>query len=579
MGSKQLQVLEKEYESALRKLLHSQKNLPAINPKKKASNASGHIKKITDMEQYNLWKKKTNVLRTKYELKRYDHCNTLNAVINRHRYELILNLCACFSGFETFFHVGYEASLAHKAFHRSIQMGVAEKTRQEDRNDVKLKKIRSEIESVLIETKDYFKEKKEEKLRKSKLKRQEQLKGSTEQKNEDSDDSESEQDDPYNVDVYSGYLWKQSSNMKKDWKRRWFVLENGELAYYRSRNKLDREFVVNTMLCKVKEKLDHDYRYVFELISPSRRVYMLQAENEKEFIAWCSVLRNQVHRLLRQNQDNDANDADDHYSQRSKSVMEQRQKKRDLKRQISEDNRTCADCNKRDPEWVSINTGVVICIACCGVHRGLGTHISKVRSLLLDDIPQSTLNTLSQLGNDKINKILEHTIPSDYSTLNYENNPSIQEKEKYIKGKYMFKMFINPEIGKNKKYEEINEELYKSAVNNNLLGIFEALCYGANIDYQFDACQSRTALHETALANYLEATEFLLQNGASQNIEDEDAKTPRELAESNECSDVVKILDYHVGYDAQSPRFSDKEKKETRSPSNGNLSDENVQSD
>merc|ERR1712228_1118142 len=122
---------------------------------------------------------------------------------------------------------------------------------------------------------------------------------------------------------------------------------------------------------------------------------------------------------------------------------------------------------------VSINTGVVICIACCGVHRGLGTHISKVRSLLLDDIPQSTLNTLSQLGNDKINKILEHTIPSDYSTLNYENNPSIQEKEKYIKGKYMFKMFINPEIGKNKKYEEINEELYKSAVNNNLLGIFE----------------------------------------------------------------------------------------------------------
>ena len=44
------------------------------------------------------------------------------------------------------------------------------------------------------------------------------------------------------------------------------------------------------MLCKVKERLDHDYRFVFELISPSRRVYMLQAEHEDDFIAWCSVL-------------------------------------------------------------------------------------------------------------------------------------------------------------------------------------------------------------------------------------------------------------------------------------------------
>merc|ERR1712173_461441 len=199
--------------------------------------------------------------------------------------------------------------------------------------------------------------------------------------------------------------------------------------------------------------------------------------------------------------DGDMDDDDDGnmYPNRSKSVMEMRQKKRDLKKQIAEENKICADCGKRDPEWVSINTGVVICIACCGVHRGLGTHISKVRSLMLDDIPSSTLNTLTQLGNARINKILEHTIPSDYSTLSYEDNPSIQEREKFIKGKYMFKMFINPEISKDMKYEQINEKLYQSAVDNDLLRIFEALCYGANIDYQFEAYQNRTALHETSL--------------------------------------------------------------------------------
>jgi hypothetical protein len=37
-----------------------------------------------------------------------------------------------------------------------------------------------------------------------------------------------------------------------------------------------------------------------------------------------------------------------------------------------------------DPQWVSLPYGVVICIQCSGPHRGLGTHISKVRSLKLD---------------------------------------------------------------------------------------------------------------------------------------------------------------------------------------------------
>lgn len=40
-----------------------------------------------------------------------------------------------------------------------------------------------------------------------------------------------------------------------------------------------------------------------------------------------------------------------------------------------------------DPEWASLNLGVLMCIECSGVHRNLGSHISKVRSLGLDDWP------------------------------------------------------------------------------------------------------------------------------------------------------------------------------------------------
>jgi hypothetical protein len=42
-------------------------------------------------------------------------------------------------------------------------------------------------------------------------------------------------------------------------------------------------------------------------------------------------------------------------------------------------------CNYLDPVWASLNLGSLICIECSGIHRNLGTHLSRVRSLELDD--------------------------------------------------------------------------------------------------------------------------------------------------------------------------------------------------
>ncbi|CAJ0648432.1 7929_t:CDS:2 [Entrophospora sp. SA101] len=49
------------------------------------------------------------------------------------------------------------------------------------------------------------------------------------------------------------------------------------------------------------------------------------------------------------------------------------------------ENKNCADCKRKDPRWASWNLGIFVCINCSGVHRSMGTHISRVKSVDLDN--------------------------------------------------------------------------------------------------------------------------------------------------------------------------------------------------
>ncbi|EOR03761.1 hypothetical protein J056_002930 [Wallemia ichthyophaga EXF-994] len=62
-------------------------------------------------------------------------------------------------------------------------------------------------------------------------------------------------------------------------------------------------------------------------------------------------------------------------------------------------NRKCADCSNKDPRWASWNLGVFVCIRCSGVHRSMGTHISRVKSVDLDMWTPEQIQCMLKWGN------------------------------------------------------------------------------------------------------------------------------------------------------------------------------------
>lgn len=407
--------------------------------------------------------------------------------------------------------------------------------------------------------------------------------------------------DAANGIAMEGYLYKRASNAFKTWSRRWFSIQKNQLVYQKKFRDQPTVVVEDLRLCTVKPSAENERRFCFEVVSPSK-CCLLQADSERQQQAWISAVQNSIASAFQEHRE-DPHSPRQRCSSMSASSLagggggvggggpDQEGKGRKALEEVQAipGNKLCCDCGEPGPDWASINLGITLCIMCSGIHRSLGVHFSKVRSLTLDSWEPELIKLMCELGNTVINRIYEARI--DEITIKKPHPASPRgDKESWIRSKYVEKKFIQklPETGKNPLlrrssarrnrattqdrnaqrpplkpkpnratlprvtglspsdlqknntsfHKDLDEEeedlsvlhpgalLYRSAALQNFPVMADALAHGADVNWVNANEESSTPLIQAVTANALAACEFLLQNGANVNQADSNRRGP-----------------------------------------------------
>ncbi|KAM7377283.1 hypothetical protein PAMA_013873 [Pampus argenteus] len=404
--------------------------------------------------------------------------------------------------------------------------------------------------------------------------------------------------DAANGIAMEGYLYKRASNAFKTWSRRWFSIQKNQLVYQKKFKDQPTVVVEDLRLCTVKPSTENERRFCFEVVSPSK-CCLLQADSERQQQEWISAVQNSIASAFQECRE-------DPHSPRQRcssmsasslagaggSVADQEDKgcKALDEVQAISGNKQCCDCGEPSPDWASINLGITLCIVCSGIHRSLGVHFSKVRSLTLDSWEPELIKLMCELGNTVINRIYEARIDEITIKKPQPTSPRV-DKESWIRSKYVEKKFIQklPETGRKpplrrssarrnwspsqdqpgerpplkpkpnratlsrviglsssdidtknntgyyKNVDEPEEDLsglhpgallYRSAALQNFPIMADALAHGADVNWVNVTEESSTPLIQAVTANALAACEFLLQNGANVNQVDINRRGP-----------------------------------------------------
>uniref|UniRef100_A0A3P9HLX5 Arf-GAP with GTPase, ANK repeat and PH domain-containing protein 1 n=1 Tax=Oryzias latipes TaxID=8090 RepID=A0A3P9HLX5_ORYLA len=284
---------------------------------------------------------------------------------------------------------------------------------------------------------------------------------------------------------------------------------------------------------------EQEENFEFIIVSLTGQTWHFEATSYEERDAWVQVIESQILASLQSCE-----------SSKIKSRLSSQNEALALQsiRSIRGNGR-CADCDTQNPNWASLNLGALICIECSGIHRNLGTHLSRVRSLDLDDWPLELIKVMSAIGNEVANSVWE---ANAQGRMKPGPDATREERERWIRAKYEQRLFLEPLPSTDL---SLGQQLLRATAEEDQRSVVLLLAHGSRQQVN-ETCgegDGRNALHLASGKGNVIIAQLLIWYGVDLMARDACGNSALAYARQANCQECVDILAQYGCTDERNP--------------------------